>query len=378
MTENDGNNASDAHDAEDTPRVCSNCGAPLDGAHCKECGQKDVPLRSLGAFMRDAWSEIVGLDSRILRTLRALLFSPGHLTQEYWHGRRTYFVPPTRLYLAVSFLYFSLRFLAPPPDTSLTTTTTPDPTETAQPSLAPPSPSPPITASEEALPQKSHEAWLESIPETELDSILALVDQGDYQAGGAWLKAHMAGRSETEKNQLFNLFVDRQMKYSLEQHEWELSPLERRLLAATGRGIKSVGSSELGPALYGGINSYMPRALFLAMPFMALLLKLVFIRRNRLYVEHLVFSVHTHVTLFLALSLSKLASILVGQEVGWLQGLIGCWILGLTIAGFKRAYDQPWLRCLTTAGAVLGIQAALLILLTLLSANIPILKAGWA
>ncbi len=53
-------------------------------------------------------------------------------------------------------------------------------------------------------------------------------------------------------------------------------------------------------------------------------------------------------------------------------------ILGLTIAGFKRAYDQPWLRCLTTAGAVLGIQAALLILLTLLSANIPILKAGWA
>lgn len=48
------------------------------------------------------------LDGRAAVTLRRLLTEPGALTREYAHGRFIRQVPPIRLYLAVSALYFLL------------------------------------------------------------------------------------------------------------------------------------------------------------------------------------------------------------------------------------------------------------------------------
>lgn len=45
------------------------------------------------------------------------------------------------------------------------------------------------------------------------------------------------------------------------------------------------------------------KALFLLMPFFALMLKLLFVRRDPLYIDHLIFAFHYHSFLFLVLTL---------------------------------------------------------------------------
>jgi uncharacterized protein DUF3667 len=90
--------------------ACRNCGVPLQGHYCHTCGQKavhsDITLRELA---HEAFHEFSHLDnSKIVRTLKLLLFKPGELTAEFLRGRRARYIPPLRLYLVCSVLFFAL------------------------------------------------------------------------------------------------------------------------------------------------------------------------------------------------------------------------------------------------------------------------------
>ncbi|MEM6810469.1 MAG: DUF4286 family protein [Pseudomonadota bacterium] len=88
---------------------CLNCGATLRGQYCWNCGQRgNTRLISLGELIRDAFGDMFELDSRLWRTLIPLVAKPGHLTAEYLRGRRARFMPPFRMYLVLSFLFFLL------------------------------------------------------------------------------------------------------------------------------------------------------------------------------------------------------------------------------------------------------------------------------
>jgi hypothetical protein len=92
---------------------CLNCDAALSGPFCSSCGQRVVPPNpTVAELTHDAWQELSGYDGRILATVRGLL-RPGHLTQEYVAGRRARYLPPLRVYLTVSVLYFVLAAAAP-------------------------------------------------------------------------------------------------------------------------------------------------------------------------------------------------------------------------------------------------------------------------
>lgn len=56
----------------------------------------------LGSWLRDLGQEIFSLDSRLLRTLRWLLFVPGEATRRYLAGQRQPQTPPLRLYIGLS------------------------------------------------------------------------------------------------------------------------------------------------------------------------------------------------------------------------------------------------------------------------------------
>lgn len=89
--------------------VCLNCGAPLGGTYCSECGQEaGAPDFTLRGFLGDLFEHIVSFDSRAWRTLVPLLVRPGQVTARYLAGQRVRFVPPVRLYLFVSLVYFLL------------------------------------------------------------------------------------------------------------------------------------------------------------------------------------------------------------------------------------------------------------------------------
>ena len=92
---------------------CPNCGAPLGGRFCHQCGQRDTTvLMSARAFVVDAVQEYLGVDGKIVRTMKVLLVAPGRLTTEMVAGRRARYLSPVRLYLFWSLIFFGLWSLA--------------------------------------------------------------------------------------------------------------------------------------------------------------------------------------------------------------------------------------------------------------------------
>jgi len=96
------------------PARCLNCGTVVQGRHCAQCGQaSDVHVLSMKEVAGDVTHSLLHLDSRVWRTLRLLVRKPGELTREFIAGRHQMYIPPFRLYLAVSILYFALSALLP-------------------------------------------------------------------------------------------------------------------------------------------------------------------------------------------------------------------------------------------------------------------------
>ena len=102
--------------AQEVPegRSCRNCGEALVGKFCWSCGQEDLPLHpSLRQLASELLGEFFSFDSRLLRTLRPLLFRPGVLTRDYLAGRRIRFVSPLKIYLIAALIFFGLLSLLP-------------------------------------------------------------------------------------------------------------------------------------------------------------------------------------------------------------------------------------------------------------------------
>jgi len=87
---------------------CLNCGAPLLGPHCHQCGQHAHVHRSLGAFFHDFAHGVLHFEGKIWRTLPMLVWKPGELTRRYIDGQRASFVSPIALFLFCVFLMFAV------------------------------------------------------------------------------------------------------------------------------------------------------------------------------------------------------------------------------------------------------------------------------
>lgn len=93
--------------ATDPAKRCRNCNLPLRGPYCYGCGQKDTePLKSIWTFLKDVVSDVFNFDSKFFRTLWPLFFKPGYLTTQHFAGKRAGYVPPLRLYLISSIIFF--------------------------------------------------------------------------------------------------------------------------------------------------------------------------------------------------------------------------------------------------------------------------------
>jgi Protein of unknown function (DUF3667) len=87
--------------------TCLNCGRPLTGPYCAECGQKqrdtDPTLRE---FLHETSAEFTQWDGKIPSTLKTLFLEPGGLTEDFLAGRRVRWLQPLRLYLICSLAFF--------------------------------------------------------------------------------------------------------------------------------------------------------------------------------------------------------------------------------------------------------------------------------
>jgi len=86
---------------------CLNCGTEVMGNFCHVCGQQaeDIKVR-IFPLLRELFGDWLGFDSVFWRTLKALIGSPGLLTEAFNAGQRARYLAPTRLYVLISIVFF--------------------------------------------------------------------------------------------------------------------------------------------------------------------------------------------------------------------------------------------------------------------------------
>lgn len=101
-----------------TTPECANCGAALTGMYCSNCGElahRGIP--TVSGLLHDVWHSMTHVDGRVWQTMYMLLRWPGRLTQEYFSSRRGRHLPPVRMYLALSVVFFALGIITSQPGT---------------------------------------------------------------------------------------------------------------------------------------------------------------------------------------------------------------------------------------------------------------------
>ena len=88
---------------------CLNCGHLLDVSdkYCPNCSQANSTKKlTLKDFMDEFFSGLINYDSKLLKTLSALLAKPGTITKDFINGKRVTYTNPFRFLLSLAFLYF--------------------------------------------------------------------------------------------------------------------------------------------------------------------------------------------------------------------------------------------------------------------------------
>jgi len=96
--------------------TCPNCEKKFDSQfkYCPYCGQKNAePDLRFKHFFFDFLSGAFNLDSKFYQTFKILLLKAAKLSKEYLDGKRTKYLTPVRIYLIVSFVYFTLLSMHP-------------------------------------------------------------------------------------------------------------------------------------------------------------------------------------------------------------------------------------------------------------------------
>lgn len=84
------------------------------GAFCQSCGQRqERHPPTVGHFLAETIEGLTHADSRLWRSLWLLMSRPGFLTLEFFAGRRAQYLPPIRLYIVLSLIFFVLLAMQP-------------------------------------------------------------------------------------------------------------------------------------------------------------------------------------------------------------------------------------------------------------------------
>lgn len=325
---------------------CENCHLPLNGPFCANCGQEaDSKLKYFWVVIMHLLDDIFSFDSRASRTLFPLLTRPAFLTNEYFAGRRVHYVPPLRLYLFISIIFFlTLKFFIGA-DNNKTITVSDKQALITQVKIH-------IKGlkAERSEVEKKEEVSIGVIDSiSALDADIAkftvyLADLNtDYSLGNnkqiikltrelielefdqikeelpADEKAHfdslIASRLKAKNGTLNNEGIkianndDGTLSFDFlsEEKNKKVNAFAKEL---TDKAEKAF-NTDTGPLIEQVIGK-LPQLMFILLPLFAVLLKVMFIFSKRLYMEHLTVALHSHSFIFIAILLSEVLDILNG------------------------------------------------------------------
>ncbi|MEO6137625.1 MAG: DUF3667 domain-containing protein [Luteimonas sp.] len=333
--------------------VCENCGAPLLGPHCYRCGQPvDGLVRHFSSIIGDFLDTVLNIDARVFRTLWPLFAKPGYLSCEYFAGRRVRYVSPVRLFVFLSIVTF---FVA-----RLTLNVSGNPIQ---------------LDGGDAIASATTVAQVVKLR----DEAIAEIAKGRSKAPGVpGLDAGLSATQDGIRGQADRRIAEitsaaargappprpkPNIPFGDNKGPWDAktNPLIIHWLPAfandwinlqIGHAENNIVRMQDDPSLFkDAVLGAIPSTLFVLLPVFALLLKLLYIFKRRLYMEHLIVALHSHA--FLCMTLLVVFLIIAMQQevpaggwnvlLGWMIGLLFAWMPVYLWLMQKRVYGQGWL-----------------------------------
>ena len=295
---------------------CLNCRTELKGPFCYYCGQPDKNfMRFFPVLIREFMEDFLDFDSRLMRTLKPLLFQPGKLTRDYLDGRRFRYTPPLRLYIFSSMAFFILAAMLAGSAIKIT--------------------------SSDADPDSNT-----------ITGQIGEVDEAELEAEDDSINIHLGGDDDEEGFNIDGKPWDKETNPFIIQwvpdfiNDWINNEIEES--PQKGKEI------EANPNLIiDQIFDVLPATTFVLLPLVALLFKFWYMFSNKYYIEHLILALHNHSFLFVVFLISMLANSLAGwlepTEEGWVTTTVFwinialiTWTPIYLLLSLKRVYQQSW------------------------------------
>lgn len=324
-------------------QLCRNCDHPLphEAKYCPHCGQKNTNGKvTVWQFIKDVFDTLFNIDSRFFRTLGAI-FMPGKLTIEYFKGRHKKYASPFRLFFILGLIHFTLISLV-----SYRNIKGPfnEMTERGRSAASRLDILEEITELRETVVDQTEKDPIARKALDVLHNTLKGKDNSEVMHGVAYYKFNSNQNFELDGVEIPQEEIFRFTEEELfEKYELPQDFLNKAFIKQELRLMKNPDDFvrfAIGQSIW----------MVLMMMFaLGLILKLLYARRRRYYVEHLVFSFHYHAFAFLIGTFPLLV-------IWWRPDLFDedsvlltlSWtFLGILIYlyfAMKRVYGQGWFK----------------------------------
>ena len=311
---------------------CANCGTALNGPYCSNCGQKSSDLnRPIWWILGEFLDAVFSYDSRTFRTIWLLVSEPGAFTRRYIAGQRASLLPPFRLFVIATVVFFltlqltdlalvafKVRNATPAEQAAAVTTVTTVEGTTVKPGAGA------GTIIEMDL----------FVPASSLKHV-KLTDQQKHDLNGGPVEVNIDGASEEEANLIRNF-------------EKGISRVSQGYQKAVEDPMK----------LNGPLNIWLPRLMLVLVPVFALLLAVMHWWPRVYLMEHLIFSLHVHTVVFFAMAISALVAAMVGGGsflwASWLILVVYVWM------AMHLVYERSWWLTSIKFAALLAVYSIVL------------------
>jgi hypothetical protein len=301
---------------------CENCGTELKGPYCHRCGQHDFDInRSFTHTFLEALENFFHFDTKLFRNLIALLFQPGRMTAEFNGGKRASQVPPFRLYVFISILFFFLAFLGKEKSSPIFTTSKSD--------------GPRAGFTVDGKPVTWDQLFDETKDDPEatrtLEKLRGVASTLNPEtAGEAPPTAETSGTKADEPTE--TVPEPGKPKSGWEQ---KLEEKGRMLLSPEGQ-----------QHMLHGFLAAMPKLVLVCLPLFALYTRFLFRKSGQVYLQHLVLALHFHTFVFIWLMFKDgwvfLASWPSETLGGWVALACNLWLLVYPFLMLRRLFVNSW------------------------------------
>ncbi|MEM9820811.1 MAG: DUF3667 domain-containing protein [Bacteroidota bacterium] len=310
------------------PKYCRNCHYPLapQAKYCSQCSQKYTTGKiSVLHLLREFAEDHLHLNSKLFKTVAALIV-PGKLTEEYFKGRHKRFASPLRLFLFSAIVFIAALSLSIP-DNAVEN----DHFIELQEGLI----NKKMLKAVDSLSNDLGGEFQSTRVDQALDSLhYHLENQFDFDD-----TLRIEGEVELGGVNMPDIavkdLIDKSPSEVIEAYGEDLTFLQKLFFTQI---IKLFIS---GNSLLNYIVDKVSLAILFMMPFLAMILSLIYVRKKRYYVEHLIFSFHYHSFIFLVLSLMLFGFRSPSPELVLL--IVGLF-MGYLFLAMRTVYNQGWVK----------------------------------